>query len=269
MVAVDSAVIDQAAGLRRLFQSAPPAVLAILPCVSVTTPWVAQQILARARTGVRVLALDEVEACGNLADCLGASSRFELFHAVEGHVSEQQCLQDVIPGLRLAQIGRLAHGMGRDRIVMQRTLALLKRLQLDCDEWLLLAHPAEVEDLSPLILAAPRLMLVVDAQPMAWTTAWATLVRLANAVPAAKFLLCHAGECDSLSRRREENFCSLAQTRLGTQVEAVGSLGEALVLGGQEEAFADVFIQRLVQTVQTVVRETLGSRFRATAGVGG
>lgn len=271
MDSVKSAPMDQAAGLRRLFQSAPPEVLAILPCGAVTTRWVARQLFARARAGIRVLALDELDTCGNLADCLGTSARFDLFQAVEGHVSEQQCLQEVIPGLRLAQIGCLARSLGGNRLVTQRTLALLQSLQVDCDEWLLLAHPAEVDGLSPFVQAAPRLLLVVDAQPKALTTAWATLGRLAKVVPEAKISLCHAGAHDSQSRSGEQNFCLLAQARLGIQIETVGSVGEALTLGSQESGvFADAFLRRLIQTIQIVVRETVDSKFRAAVnGVGG
>jgi flagellar biosynthesis protein FlhG len=253
--------MDQADGLRRLFRAAPPEMLAVLPCGAVTTPWVAGQLQARARAGQQILVLDEWQASGNLADCLGVSPRFDLLQAVEGQVSEAQCVMEVMPGLRLAQVGRLAQALGTERIITQRTLAHLQGLQAGCDEWLLLAQSGDMQGLSPFVLAAPRLVLVVDAHPMSVTAAWTSLKRVVRASPLKAFAICHAGEHDARSSEVLSNFCSLAASRLSVQVDQVGSLGEALALGGEGKGAAAGFMQRLLHLCRSPVGKPAENRF--------
>lgn len=257
--------MDQADGLRRLFRAAPPDVLAVLPCGAVTTRWVADQVLTRVHAGRHMLVLDEWEACGNLADCLHASMRFDLLQAIEGQVSEAQCIVDVMPGLRLAQVGRLARVLGAERIARQRTFALLQSFQASCDEWLLLARPGEVESLSPLLLAAPRLALVVDAHPMSVTAAWASLKRVVRAAPDMGFALCHAGKADASLQATLNSFCSLAASRLGVQIVQAGNLSEVLDSGvdGNGDPGAN-FLQSLLQTCRTPAVKTFDARFPGT-----
>ncbi|MDP5240584.1 hypothetical protein Q9Q94_13650 [Uliginosibacterium sp. 31-16] len=257
--------MDQADGLRRLFRTAPPEVMAVLPCGAVTTRWVALQAQARARAGRQVLALDERQACGNLADCLGVSPRFDLLQAVTGQIGEAQCVQDVMPGLQLAQVGQLVRELGAERVTNQRTVNLLQSLQAGCDEWLLLAQPGEMEGLSPLVLAAPRLTLVVDAHPQSVTAAWASLARLVREAPEMSFVLCHAGEHDARARATLDRFCQLAAQRLGRRVEQAGSLGEALLLRhGMGELTTRYFLQRILQTCRPPAVKPFEARFPGT-----
>lgn len=260
-VMMDRRAMDQAEGLRRLFRAAPPEMLAVLPCGTVTTPWVASQLRVRALAGRQVLALDEWQACGNLADCLGASPRFDLLQAVEGQVGEAQCVLEVMPGLRLAQVGRLARALGSERVITQRTLTQLQGLQAGCDEWLLLAQAGEMQTLSPLLLAAPRLALVVDAQPKSVTTAWASLRRVAREVPQMAFSICHAGEYDAQTEAVLSSFCKLAASRLGVQVEQIGSLGEALAMGSDARTALATFMQRLLQVCRNPAAKPFETRF--------
>lgn len=243
---------DQADGLRRLFHSSPPEVLALVPCGAVTTRWVADQLRVRARCGVQMLVLDEWQACGNLADCLGVSTRFDLLQVVAGQVTEADAVVDVIPGLRVVQVGQLAQELGCERITKQRALTHLEHLQADCDEWLLMAQAHALAGPSPLVLAAPRTALVVDAHPMSVTTAWTTLRRLREQAPTMSFVLCQAGEASAPLHQALQQFCQLAQVRMGVHIELATSLGEALVLGeGDVSGFADAFIQRLVRASRT------------------
>jgi hypothetical protein len=245
-----SRLIDQAEGLRRMFGTSPPRVLAVIPCGTVTTPWVASQLLARARNGVHVLALDEWETCGNLADCLAVSPRFDLLQAATGQVGIEHCLCEAsCPGLRLAQIGGLSRALGTDRVVSQRCWELLKTLQGGCDEWVLVGQAGNMEGISPLILAAPHLVLSMDLHPQSVTLAWATLTRLAKIAPEINISVCHAVKSDERRTASLAGFCKLADNRLGLEITQIGTLDDAFKGGDRKpKVFADTFIHRLVKT---------------------
>lgn len=244
--------VDQASGLRRLFRQAPPEVLSVVPCGAGAIPWVARQVLGRGRTGRRVLTLDEWAACGNIADCLGVSPRFDLLQAVEGHVSFERCLLQVTPELYLAPVSRLVQVLGQDRITMQRTAERLRALQPMTDEWIVLAKPCELRGLSPLALAAPRVLLVLDPHPKAVTEAYATLKRLAPEADALSIGLALAGPVTPEARALLQNLLSVARRQLGVVLQLTGSFGEAFGMSSLASAReqSEVFIERLLRLSQ-------------------
>jgi hypothetical protein len=150
--------------------------------------------------------------------------------------------------------------LGGERVLTQRTLTHLQGLQTGCDEWLLIAKAGEMTGLSPFVLAAPRLVLLVDAHPMSVTTAWASLKRILRAAPQMGFAICHAGEHDQQSLTVLSSFCSLAASRFGVRIEQVGSLGEALVTGPEAKGAAG-FMQRLLQLCCSPVNRPESPRF--------
>jgi MinD-like ATPase involved in chromosome partitioning or flagellar assembly len=242
---------DQAAGLRALLNQAPPEVLAVVPCGAASMRWVARQAQQRAALGQRVFAFDEWQISGNFADCLGVSPRFDLQQAVEGQVSLEQCMAEAAPtsdesgqatqcGLRVLSVARLAREIDGNRILQQRTLDCLLRLQALSDEWLLLARPCDLTGLSSFARAAPRLLLVVEPVERAITEAYAALKRLARGADTLAVAICVAGADDARSRLLIARFRQVAASHLGIQVQAVSSVGEAMGLadGGQQNAGA-------------------------------
>lgn len=249
---------DQAAGLRRLFRTAPPEVLTVLPCGGAAMHWLAQQLVLRVRGGVRVLAMDESVASGNLADCLGVSLRFDLLQAAEGHVAAQHCLAEPTPGLQLASVARLARAVGSDRVTNQRVVSQFRQLQADFAEWMVVARPADLGDLSPLALAAPRLLLVATPNPLSVTEAYAALKRLAPGADTLSIALACAGADDQGGGALLANLQAVARHQLGLTVERVSSVGESLALGGvpQTRIGADTFIERLIRRATVAQRGT-------------
>lgn len=247
---------DQAAGLRRLFRAAPPEVLTVVPCGAAGVRWVARQLTLRVQAGLRVLAMDESVACGNLADCLGASPRFDLLQAAEGHVPAQRCLVPVMPGLHLAPVGRLARAVGPDRLTNQRVVAQFQQLQAEFDEWIVLARPSDLAGLSPLALAAPRLLLAVDPHPVAVTEAYATLKRIASGADTLSIGLALAGGGNAGAKGLVPNLQAVAGRQLGVDVNLVSSIGECLGLGSVDTRGAEpaAFIERLIWRAQVAQR---------------
>jgi flagellar biosynthesis protein FlhG len=250
---------DQAAGLRRLFHSAPPEVFTVVPCGAAAMQWVARQLALRVQAGRRVLALDECMACGNLADALGVSPRFDLLQAAEGHVPAERCLVEAMPGLQLAPVGRLARALGADRITDQRVAAQFQQLQAGFDEWMVLARPSDLHGLSPLVLAAPRLLLVVDAHPISIMEAYTTLKRIATGADILSIGLAMANRADPEAQALAANLLCVVKRQLGLEVEAVASVGESLVLGydsGRAPANG-AFVDRLLKRAQMLQRSQI------------
>ncbi len=126
--------LDQASGLRRLLQCAPPRLLAVQGFSGVTTPWLATQLRLRAVAGVRTLVLDEA---GALTTMLAGRELADLLEAVDagGEPGDWQAFP--LAGLQLVRIGRLVKRFSQDRICRQRSLRLLEVMRLGCDEWIL------------------------------------------------------------------------------------------------------------------------------------
>jgi hypothetical protein len=243
---------DQAEGLRRIFNATQPKVLAVVPCGVVTISWVAEQLIRRAGLAPRrrTLVLDEWETYGNLGDCLGLVSRFDLLHAASGQVDISQCVLERDDGLGAVRTAALARRLGQDRIAGQRCLKALEALQAGFDEWLLMARFDPLEGFSACALAASHVMLVVDDQPKSATLAWAALSRLRKRKANMHFSVC-AGNPDARTLALQASFCALAKARLGAKVEAVMSLEQ--VFGGilrNAGVFSDSFMSRLLQTCQ-------------------
>ncbi|MDB5802476.1 MAG: fleN [Rhodocyclales bacterium] len=227
---------DQAAGLRAMLNHSPPEVLAVVPCGAAAMHWSARQARQRAILGQRVLAFDEWQISGSFSDCLGVSPRFDLLQALEGQVGVEQCIVDAQPthsgqmGLGVLSVSRLAREIDGDRILQQRVLSCLLRLQSSCDEWLLLARPCDLAGLSSFARAAPRLLLVVEPVERAITEAYAALKRLARGADTLAVGISVVGDDDAQARLLAKRFQRVAASQLGIHVQAVASVGEAIGL---------------------------------------
>lgn len=246
---------DQAAGLRRLFASTPPEVLSVVPCGAASVPWIAQQIALRLQASQRVLAMDERMACGNLADCVGVWPRFDLLQAAEGHVPVERCIVEAAPGFQLVPIGRLARAVGTDRVTNQRVLAQLQHLQPAADEWLIVGR-TDISGLSPLALAAPRMLLAIDPSSSSVTEAYAALKRVASCADKPLVGLALAKRADAATYGLIANLQSVAKRQLGIDVNLVSSVGECLALGydSANSAGTNAFLDRLTRHAQGAQR---------------
>jgi MinD-like ATPase involved in chromosome partitioning or flagellar assembly len=246
---------DQAAGLRAMLNQAPPEVLAVVPCGAAAMRWIARQAQQRAALGQRVLAFDEWQISGNFSDCVGVVPRFDLQQAVEGHIALEHCIagatgaQTAAHSVRVLSVARLSREIDGDRILQQRTLDCLLRLQSFSDEWLLLARPCDLAGLSSFARAAPRLLLVVEPVERAITEAYAALKRLARGADTLAVGISVAGADDARSRLLLTRFRQVAASHLGIEVQAVNSVGEAIGLAGTaapDAGGASVFAERLL-----------------------
>jgi len=251
---------DQAAGLRKLFCSAPPRVVGIVPCNASVMPWVAREITARAQETGGLLALDEWGAYGNLADSLSVSSRFDLLQAAEGYVPVQDCLVEVCHGLQLASVSRLASSLGQDRTTNQRVLTLLKDLQRHYQEWFVVARAADAVGVSRLLSAVPMLVLVADPRPESVTIAYATLKQLSELgdLPTVNVVLTQADSREALALAA--NLKRVVRNQLGVELNFAKSLSQALASSAIDAT--QKFLDRLLLTSSSPVRRPSAWRAR-------
>lgn len=238
--------LDQASGLRRLLQSAPPRLLAVQGFSEVTTPWLATQLRLRAMAGVRTLVLDEA---GGLTTMLAGGELADLLDVVDAGGETEDWRAFPLAGLQLVRVGRLVKHFSQDRICRQRSLRLLEVMRLGCDEWILNLGVMDVPGPSAFGRAAQRLLLLIDEDAAVAQQAWAMLQRLRAAGSQQQLAVCYAGCARNDGWRLAQGFAALARTRLGMALRPVASLGEAQLPDAREGgACVDAYLASLVQT---------------------
>lgn len=251
---------DQASGLRRLFHSAPPRVVGVVPCNAGLMPWVAQQVRVRASAGGSVLALDEWAAYGNLADCLRMPARFDLLQSIQNNIPLPACLTEVSPHLHVAAVARLASALGTERVLNQRILNMLKALQPAYREWLLVARPAEAMGFSALLAAVPSVIFVTEAKPEAVAVAYATLKQLAMYHPPMAATVVFAQGEQGQAQMLAANLHRVVRDQLHLSLRFATSLEQAM--GNTVETGPEEFFKRLSWTA------SLSGRSAGTRGAG-
>ena len=237
---------DQASGLRRLLQSAPPRMLALVNCSRATTPWLAAQLRLRAVAGVRMLVLDEA---GSLSTALAGRTLADLLDAVDGRGEPADWLACPLAGLQLARVKMLALRFGQDRICRQRTLRLFEVLRLGCDEWILSVGPEEARAGSAFGKAADRMLLLLDGEASSARLAYSLVKKMLADGFRPRLAVCYAGAPSADGWRVAHGFADVLAGRLGVEVMPTGSLGEAQLLDAREGGgCVDAYLARLVQT---------------------
>lgn len=200
---------DQAAGLRRLFRKAPPHVLALF-ATGHQAPANALRALHRlAAPGEPVLVLDE--SCGEhgLGAILGQDDGPDLLHVLDGRARVAQLVKPV-PGLA-GRLSVAATAMALPLLDEERRTRLLAALQtLQRGHSFLAVHaPADTAARpSPLVFAAPRRLVVVEASGRGATEAYQLIKHLAlsgaGSVQVALTRARHRDDAAALYRRLDE-----------------------------------------------------------------
>ncbi|KAF7599664.1 MAG: hypothetical protein CGU28_05100 [Candidatus Dactylopiibacterium carminicum] len=247
---MDALSPDQATGLRRLLQGGIPEVTAVLPCGRATTVWLAYQLELRASVGVRILVVDECLRGGGLSDRLGGMPRADLADWLEGLSPADLCTVSSRAGLEIVRAARLAESLIKHRSGIQRALAMLRSLQAGYDEWLLCARLDTHNGVSSLALAAPRMLLLLDADPRSATRAYIALRNMLRAGCRARLAVCVVGAVNAAANALLEGFASEVRERLGVDLACVGSLGEAAMLDSRAGSTrTDSYLTNLIQAI--------------------
>lgn len=173
---------DQAAGLRRLFRQAPPAVVAFYATGRHRVQHailVAQRI---ARQYQKVLLLDEAVGDEALAGALGLDPAPDLLQILDGRLTLFDLLQPV-PGL-FGRIPAAAAALALPLLDEARRACLLEALRtLHHHAGAVLIHAGcdSAKDPSPFVQAAPQRMLVAEASASGACESYCVIKQLASA----------------------------------------------------------------------------------------
>ena len=235
---------DQAAGLRRLFGSRAPQVVAFASGREACgrTTLVVQTAAALAQQGQPVVIVDENPGPDNAVAAFGLGARYDLMHAVQGARALRQIELAAAPLVRIIPAARAASELDAlDAGMRQRLSGCLEQLQEGASFVLIDCATRRGGHLSALARAARNLVVVVAAQSSAITHAYALIKRIAQG-------RIHGGFQIAITRARShdearaifENMRRVAADHLGVRLDYLGDAGVPVT-----EHLADALRSRL------------------------
>jgi flagellar biosynthesis protein FlhG len=235
---------DQAAGLRRLFGSRAPQVVAFASGREACgrTTLVVQTAAALAKQGQGVVIVDENTAPNNAVAAFGLAARYDLMHAVTGTRALRQVELAAAPLVRIVPAARAARELDHlDGDTRLRLTDCLEQLQEGAGFVLIDCASRRGAQLSALARAARHLVVVVAAQSTAITHAYALIKRIAQE-------RIHGGFQIAITRARSheeargifENMRRVAADHLGVRLDYLGDARVPVT-----EHLADALVSRL------------------------
>ncbi|MDP2795671.1 MAG: AAA family ATPase [Sulfurisoma sp.] len=217
---------DQAAGLRRLFGSRSPQIVAFASGREACgrTTLVVQTAAALAQQGQGVVIVDENGSPNNTVAAFGLTARYDLMHAVNGTRALRQIELAAAPLLRIVPAARAARELDHlDSDTRLRLSDCVEQLQEGANFVLIDCATRRGGHLSALARAARHLTVVVAAQSSAITHAYALIKRIAQD-------RIHGGFQIAITRARSheearaifENMRRVAADHLGVRLDYLG-----------------------------------------------
>ena len=242
---------DQAAGLRRLFGSRAPQVVAFASgresCGRTTL--LVQTAAALAASGHGVVIVDENPAPNNAVTAFGLTARYDLMHAIQGERSLRQVMLPAAPLVRIVPAARAARELDHaDGPRLDCLVACLREMQRGAGFVLIDCAARRGGHLSPLALAARHLAIVVAAQGSAITHAYALIKHMAQERGRDGFqVVITRARAQEEARAIFDNMKRVASEHLGVRLDF---LGAAMV--PVTEHLADALVTRLPPAFEDV-----------------
>lgn len=224
--ALHHTIEDQASGLRRLFGTRAPQVIAFVSgresCGRTTL--LVQTAVALAQAGHGVVIIDENPAPNNVLTTFGLASRHDLIDLVRKDHSAQQVMQAAAPLVRAVAASRFADEMrhvdAASAVQLNAGLQQIQRgasfVMIDCA-----ARPGG--HISLLLLAASHIAVVVAAQGPAITHAYALIKRLARECGRDSFqVVITRARSEEEAQAIFDNMRRTAREHLGVRLDYLG-----------------------------------------------
>lgn len=235
---------DQADGLRRLFGSRTPQVVAFASGREACgrTTLVVQTAAALAAAGHGVVIVDENPAPDNTLSAFGLSSRHDFLQVVRGERSLAHVVVNGAPLVRILPAARAAKDLDRlGSAARQQLEARLQELQRGASFVLIDCAARRTGQLSLLATSARHMAIVVAAQGSAITHAYALIKRLAQERGRDTFYI-------AITRARSpeeakaiyDNMRRVARNHLGVGLAYLGASAVPVT-----DHLADALMQRL------------------------
>jgi len=220
---------DQAAGLRELTALEPNAGVRVFAVVGGRTgvgktSSVINLAVALAKTGKRVLILDENPRHKDVNANLGLSARYDLLHVINQDKTLEQVMtqgpEDVLVLTAMRGIHSLAKLSSADQ---ERLIQCFSDLSQTVDVVLIDTAIGRTSRVVPLSLASQQVLIVLSGSDKAITDAYA-LIKLISQEYARRDFLVLVNKVESESRARDifENIAGVAQKHLAVQLEWTG-----------------------------------------------
>ncbi|MDO8931678.1 MAG: MinD/ParA family protein [Rhodocyclaceae bacterium] len=235
---------DQAAGLRRLFGTRAPQVIAFASgresCGRTTL--LVQTAAALAAAGHAVVIVDENPAPNNAVSAFGLTARYDLMHALLGERSLRQVALAAAPLIQIVPAARAARDLDHaDGAGMRQLAYSLRELQRGAGFVLIDCATRRAGHLSALAQAARHLAVVVAAHGSAITHAYALIKHMAQERGRDGFqLVITRARSRDEARAIFDNMKRVAREHLGVRLDF---LGAAMV--PVTEHLADALVTRL------------------------
>jgi len=220
---------DQAAGLRELTALEPNAGVRVFAVVGGRTgvgktSSVINLAVALAKTGKRVLILDENPRHKDVNANLGLSARYDLLHVINQDKTLEQVMtqgpEDVLVLTAMRGIHSLAKLSSADQ---ERLIQCFSDLSQTVDVVLIDTAIGRTSRVVPLSLASQQVLIVLSGSDKAITDAYA-LIKLISQEYARRDFLVLVNKVESESRARDifENIAGVAQKHLAVKLEWTG-----------------------------------------------
>jgi flagellar biosynthesis protein FlhG len=218
---------DQAAGLRRLFGTRPPQVVAFASGHEACgrTSLVVQTAAALASAGHTVVIVDENAGPNNAIGAFGLTARYDLMHALHGDRSLRQVLLQAAPLVRLLPAARAAQELDRlDAATGMHLTACLNELQRGASFVLIDCAPRNRGHLSRLAVAARHMAVVVAAHGNSITHAYALIKHMAQERGRDGFqVVITRSRSNDEAQAIYDNMRRVARSHLGVRLDYLGA----------------------------------------------
>ena len=220
---------DQAAGLRELTALEPNAGVRVFAVVGGRTgvgktSSVINLAVSLAKTGKRVLILDENPRHKDVNANLGLNARYDLLHVINQDKTLEQVMtqgpEDVLVLTAMRGIHSLAKLSSADQ---ERLIQCFSNLSQTVDVVLIDTAIGRTSRVVPLSLASQQVLIVLSGSDKAITDAYA-LIKLISQEYARRDFLVLVNKVESESRARDifENIAGVAQKHLAVKLEWTG-----------------------------------------------
>ena len=239
---------DQAAGLRRLFSTRAPKVVAFASgresCGRTTL--LVQTAAALAAAGHGVVIVDENPPPNNAIAAFGLTARYDLMHVIEGERTLRQVLLPAAPLIRIVAAARAAHELDpADPVGLQQLSATLGELQRGAGFVLIDCAARRGGHLSAMGLAARHIAVIVAAHSSAITHAYALIKHMAQVRGRDGFqVVITRARAKEEARAIFENMKRVAKEHLGVRLDFLGASMVPVT-----EHLADALVTRLPPTL--------------------
>lgn len=234
---------DQAEGLRRILAASRTRTVAVVAGTrgAGATSCIINLARALARTGKRVLIVDENHSSSNIAATLGVAARFDLKQVIEGYCRLTDALLHAAEGITVLPASRAAVALPKLDVLMEkRAVQCFAQLEQTADI-VLIDVRNDAEQPSAFANAAHEVIVVVSPGPSSITGGYAAVKRMSASHGRKGFhiLVNRADERDAELVYR--NMAQAASAHLDVALDLMGAIPQDPAMSGAASRYAPAF----------------------------